>query len=314
MKKQVWVFLFVLVLILGSIPFAAQADSDVLNVPVKCREGVTITPLSIRTSDGKATKNDPGNGKEYVIVCFQLTNNTGRNYFFLCDLNLTAKQDGKKLDQTSPFNVIYEIVATKKAGQVYDSLPAKEIQPGETITGEIGWIVDRNWKELEVTYSYEEFGSASAVFTFRKNGLNSGLTELYRSDFTRADLDGWVINMCDGEVTKEGAVLVYNRTEDWQTLKRKFNLKSGVEYKVSADVYVSRHTGPTTFMITVEQDGANWVNLVSADVQWGQWTTIETNFTLQPFKEYSLYVETLNAPNLDFYIRNFTILGPKGGL
>ena len=88
--------------------------------------------------------------------------------------------------------------------------------------------------------------------------------------------------------------------------KRVFDLKAGVPYKVTVEVYQDAQD-TATFQISVEQDGANWVNLVAAEAPKGEWVTLEATFTLEQFKEYSLYVETVGAPTLDYQIRNFVI-------
>ena len=135
--------------------------------------------------------------------------------------------------------------------------------------------------------------------------------EVYRSDFTLDGMDGWFANNASGKITEDGAFLITGRTQDWMAPKRVFDLQPGVEYKVCVEVYQDAQDS-ATFQISVEQDGANWVNLVSADAPKGVWTTLETTFTLEQFKEYSLYVETVGAATLDYQIRNFVILTGAG--
>ncbi len=133
--------------------------------------------------------------------------------------------------------------------------------------------------------------------------------EVYKSDFTLDGMDGWFANNASGKVTEDGAFLITGRSQDWMAPKRVFDLESGVEYTVCVEVYQDT-LDSATFQISVEQDGANWVNLVAADAPKGEWTKLEATFTLEQFKEYSLYVETVGAPTLDYQIRNFTIMGP----
>ena len=135
------------------------------------------------------------------------------------------------------------------------------------------------------------------------------LPELYRSDFTLDGMDGWFANNATGEVTEEGAFAISGRSADWNAPKRVFDLKAGVEYKVTVEVYQDA-VEAATFKITVEQDGGNWINLTSAEAPKGEWTTLEATFTLEQFNEYALYVETENNASLDYQIRNFTIYGP----
>ena len=133
--------------------------------------------------------------------------------------------------------------------------------------------------------------------------------EVYKSDFTLDGMDGWFANNASGKVTEDGAFLITGRSQDWMAPKRVFDLESGVEYTVCVEVYQDA-VDSATFQISVAQDGANWINLVAADAPKGEWTKLETTFTLEKFKEYSLYVETIGAPTLDYQIRNFTIMGP----
>ena len=140
-----------------------------------------------------------------------------------------------------------------------------------------------------------------------------GLVELYKSDFTAEDMEGWFANCATGAVTEEGAFRITGRTADWNAPKRVFGLKDGIEYKVTVEVYQDA-VESATFKISVEQDGANWVNLLVAEVPKGEWTSLEVTFTLEKYNEYSLYVETEGFANIDYEIRDFTILGPEGAL
>ena len=136
--------------------------------------------------------------------------------------------------------------------------------------------------------------------------LSALADEVYKSDFAAAGMDGWFANNATGKITEDGAFLITGRTQDWMAPKRVFDLQPGVAYKVSVEVYQDGQD-TAAFQISVEQDGANWVNLVAADAPKGEWTTLEATFTLEQFKEYSLYVETVGAPTLDYQIRNFVI-------
>ena len=141
------------------------------------------------------------------------------------------------------------------------------------------------------------------------------MVELYKSDFTKAQCDGWYGNCAPYKVTDEGDFFMYSRSQGWNAPKREFKLQPGVEYKVTVEIYQeSMDTVP--FMMSVEQDGANWVNLITdVQVPKGEWTTMEGTFTLEKFKKYELDVETTDEfAKVDFKIRNFTIYGPKGAL
>lgn len=137
----------------------------------------------------------------------------------------------------------------------------------------------------------------------------NSLNVVYKSDFLLNGIDGWYANNARGEITGDGAFLITGRTLDWMAPKRVFDLKPGVEYTVSAEVYQDKMDS-AVFMLSVEQDGANWINLVTKEVPKGEWTKLEVTFTLEPYNEYSLYVETLNAPEIDYQMRNFILLAP----
>ena len=136
--------------------------------------------------------------------------------------------------------------------------------------------------------------------------LSAVAEEIYKSDFTLPGMDDGFANNATGTVTEDGAFLITGRSQDWMAPKRVFDLKAGVPYKVTVEVYQDAQD-TATFQISVEQDGANWVNLVAAEAPKGEWVTLEATFTLEQFKEYSLYVETVGAPTLDYQIRNFVI-------
>ena len=144
---------------------AAPAVESDLNVSKTTPEGITLTALNIRTSDG-APSNQPDPGKEYVIVTFELTNGTGDTYFFWRDFNLLARQDGTDLEQVIPFTVELEIAAEEMYHQGPGSMRAGDITAGSTVTGEVGWVVDTGWQELQVNFMTEAFSDITAVFTF----------------------------------------------------------------------------------------------------------------------------------------------------
>lgn len=141
------------------------------------------------------------------------------------------------------------------------------------------------------------------------------LVELYKSDFTKADMDGWVANNARGTVDEEGNFVISGRVQDWMAPIKQFPLKAGVEYKVTVEVFQDA-LDTATFSITIAQDDGNWIHLCGEEdpvVNKGEWTTLEAVFTLEPFGKYQLYVESPGNTN-DYKIRNFTIYGPEGAL
>jgi len=140
---------------------------------------------------------------------------------------------------------------------------------------------------------------------------DNGWTVWYKSNFTSSYMDGWFAKAGVGIPTGDGRFRITNRTDDWNGPTRAFDLKAGKTYKVAVDVF-QKAVPSATFMITVEQDGGNWVNLADKNVPKSTWTRMETTFKLEQYNSYYLYVETVGAPNIDFEIRNFTIYVPDG--
>ena len=141
------------------------------------------------------------------------------------------------------------------------------------------------------------------------------LVELYKSDFTKEGMDGWVANNATGNVDEEGNFVITGRTSDWMAPIKTFPLQPGVEYKVTVEVYQDA-LDTAMFSITIAQDDANWRHLCGEEdpvVNKGEWTTLEAVFTLEPFGKYQLYEESPQNTN-DYKIRNFTIYGPEGAL
>ena len=62
---------------------SAQANNTQFGQSVTTSEGYTITPISIRVSDGTVNHNAPANGKLYFICCFEITNGSSSEYSFM---------------------------------------------------------------------------------------------------------------------------------------------------------------------------------------------------------------------------------------
>ncbi len=158
-------------LVYALMPFSALADNSPLNQPVTTAEGYTITPVSVRVSDGTASGNEPEKGKIYFIPCFELTNGSGSDYSFMFDSNLTATQDGKDPGPANAYAVMKEIIFSQMKENGYGLLEVNSLPSGNTVIGETGWIIDADWKEVVIRYSPGAFGDAEAVFTFHPEDI-----------------------------------------------------------------------------------------------------------------------------------------------
>lgn len=141
------------------------------------------------------------------------------------------------------------------------------------------------------------------------------LPELYKSDFTAENFDGWYGNNCTITVTEEGACAVTDRAAGWQAPNRVFPLKGGVEYKVSVQVYQDA-LDTVNFKISCAQNNGNWISTEDVAVPKGEWTTVEGTLTTGDFTDFILYVETedeASANKIDFQILDFTVCGPEDG-
>ena len=146
------------------------------------------------------------------------------------------------------------------------------------------------------------------------------MVELYKSDFTAPNMDGWAASgwpVPECLVDDDGCFVIYNRSNDWDSVKKYFNLQPGAEYKISVEVYQDTEES-AVFSVTFTGDEANWRHLAEDDFQVpkGEWTLLEGVMVIEetPYSQYALYVETPGFPKLDFKVRNFTIYGAEGTL
>lgn len=141
------------------------------------------------------------------------------------------------------------------------------------------------------------------------------LPELYKSDFTAENFDGWYGNNCQISVTDDGAILCSGRSAGWQSPNRAFPLKGGVEYKISVQVYQDA-LDTVNFKISAAQDNGNWISTDLVAVPKGEWTTIEGTLTMGDYKDFILYVETedeASANKIEYKLLDFTVYGPEDG-
>ena len=135
----------------------------------------------------------------------------------------------------------------------------------------------------------------------------------YISDFSK-DTDGWYASSGGGGRVwvQDGALLMEGRDSDWNGPMRDFDLIPGTEYQISVEVYQEETVNATLVISAARKKNGepSWENIVSGGVRKGVWTRISDTWTPGEFDSFSLYVETLDSPNLSYGIRNFRVLGP----
>ena len=139
---------------------------------------------------------------------------------------------------------------------------------------------------------------------------------LYHSDFS-SGTDGWYARSAGAakvSVLPEGALRIQGRTASWNSPGRDFDLIPGGRYALSVQV---RQDGADSagFMISVAHsvDGAeSYENLARGTAKRGEWTELRGEYVAGDFDRFVLYVETTDASDLDFDIRNFVLDAPDG--
>lgn len=141
-------------------------------------------------------------------------------------------------------------------------------------------------------------------------------TTVYLSDFS-AGADGWYarsMGTAQVSVLPEGALHIVGRTDNWNSPGRDFDLIPGGKYDLSVLVRQDQ-VDQANFMISVAHslDGAeSYENLAFGLVKKGEWTELRGSYTAGSFDRFVLYVETTDAPELDFDIRDFRVDAPEG--
>ena len=139
-------------------------------------------------------------------------------------------------------------------------------------------------------------------------------TLVYASDFSAGDDDWYARGASKVYHTTEATLRTEGRTADWNSPGRYFELAAGNEYTVSVDIF-QNEAESAQFIVSLEradESGTGWDRLVSGSVKKGEWTTVSGSFTPGEYDSYVLYVETDNAPALNYEIRNFRLDSPGG--
>ena len=140
--------------------------------------------------------------------------------------------------------------------------------------------------------------------------------KLYESDFSNGT-DGWYPRSAGSATLKvlpEGAIRIEGRTDNWNSPGRDFDLVPDGKYRMSVMVRQG-DVERAGFMISVAHsvDGAEtYENLARATVNRDEWTELKCEYTAGPFERFVLYVETTDAPELSFDMRDFKLDAPYG--
>ena len=159
-----------------------------------------------------------------------------------------------------------------------------------------------------------------ALFLLAVTLIMTGMTapaesskQVYASDFTR-DADGWYGRGARSYLTGNGTLLTEGRTMNWNSPGRDFPLVEGARYVLSVEVCQDGKDS-AGFMISIAHtaDGVEtYENLARGTAKKGEWTRLTGTYTAGEFDRYVLYVETTDAADLSFEIRNFTVSAPDG--
>lgn len=136
---------------------------------------------------------------------------------------------------------------------------------------------------------------------------------VYVSDFSK-DEDGWYGRGAASYRTADNTLKTTGRQSSWNSPGRDFDLVVGGKYEFSVEVKQD-DLDSARFMISVAHsaDGVeSYENLAFGSAEKGEWKKLEGVYTAGPFTRFVLYVETNGADDLDFEIRNFTVIAPEG--
>lgn len=139
---------------------------------------------------------------------------------------------------------------------------------------------------------------------------------LYISDFS-SDADGWYARSAGGasiSILPEGALRITGRDASWNSPGRDFDLIPGGNYALSVEVRQDQ-ADSAGFMISVAHsaDGVkSYENLARGTAKRGEWTRLSGSYVAGAYDRFVLYVETVDAPDLDFDIRDFRLDAPDG--
>ncbi len=217
------------------------------------------------------------------------------------------------------------IIKAGLAGGSYAELARGEVEPGV-------------WTKITGTFLAGELGN----IRFQTYGANMNGVSFYVDDIQTVveklqapavdpfvdyscgfegenGLDNWVARSAgaaevtlDSNMAHQGgaSLLITGRSLDWNSPGRSFTLTAGQSY--NAACYVRQDSGKDVEFIlsaAITRNGQDsYMNLVRKTVKSGQWTELSASITAGLGVDNTvLYVETLNAPELAYWMDDFTV-------
>lgn len=135
-------------------------------------------------------------------------------------------------------------------------------------------------------------------------------TTNYRSNFS-GDADGWYARGASGtqiQPTREG-LAIKGREQDWHSMGRDFDLIAGKPYSISVKVKQTQ-VKTATFILSAaltKNGSTSYVNLVRGTASMGDYLTLSAEYTAGDYDTITLYIETADAPTLEYVITAFTL-------
>lgn len=185
-------------------------------------------------------------------------------------------------------------------------------------------VEGRTWTQLECEFTMETLQNIRFLTTSENLlgvnlyvddvsiTLNPGDDDVfvnYASDFSQG-ADGWYARS-NGNATIEveiGTLKTANRTNSWNSPGRDFAFTAGKSYQLGTYV-MQDELDNVNFKISVAHTSGgveSYENLGEATAKKGEWTYISGAYQAGLYDSYTLYVETDDAPEVSFAIKDFT--------
>jgi len=130
-------------------------DEDDVGKTLIAKDGVSVTLVGYRESKGDSFMEAEA-GKTYVLVEFLIENNSSEKVNMSSLMCFDAYCDG--------FTTEYSFGAAMVAEGTLDG----EVAAGKKMKGEIGYEVDKNWKELEIQVQLDVWSSEKLIYVIHK--------------------------------------------------------------------------------------------------------------------------------------------------
>lgn len=119
-------------------------------------KNVQVTMTNVTESYGGAY-NKPSDGNVFVLVEFEIANNSEKELAISSFMSFDAYQDGYSTNLS--LSALIE-----KTGEQLDG----SIAPGKKMKGSVGYEIPDNYKELEINFQLDAWSSQKIVFRYEK--------------------------------------------------------------------------------------------------------------------------------------------------